>query len=292
LGLAAIWNLSTSNGLVTLRAAQPEIAELADVYFFHPLGFLCARLAAALRMSPTQVTVIGALVGVAGGAMLYDERLGFWAFAVLIVHSIIDSADGQLARITGQATELGKVLDGGAGYITHAAIFLAIAAGILHRGGSGLILLWMLLAGIATVAHAQMYEYHRSAYVSVVGEGRVPRQEPTEVAPWLRGFYRGYLFMQRALIGLHAEVETALLRHAAADGVREEDRISYRRHFYGPVRGWNLLGDNTRFYAIGLLACFHRIDLFFAFVLLPMNLAFVGLWLWQRRVDQRFLSSL
>ena len=292
MGLAAISNLSTSNGLVTLRAAQPEIAELADVYFFHPLGFLCARLAAALRISPTQVTLVGALVGVAGGAMLYDERLGLWAFAVLILHSIIDSADGQLARITGQATELGKVLDGGAGYITHAAIFLAIAAGILHRGGSGLILLWMLLAGIATVAHAQMYEYHRTAYVSVVGEGRVPRQEPAKVAPWLRGVYRGYLFMQRWLIGLHVEVETALLRRAAAAGVREEDRISYRRHFYGPVRGWNLLGDNTRFYAIGLLACFHRIDLFFAFVLLPMNLAFVALWLWQRRVEQRFLSAL
>lgn len=277
---------------MTLRVAQSEIAELADVYFFHPLGFLCARLTAALRMSPTQVTVIGALVGVAGGAMLYDERLGLWAFAVIILHSIIDSADGQLARITGQVTELGKVLDGGAGYITHAAIFLAIAAGILGRGGSGLIFLWMLLAGIATVAHAQMYEYHRTAYVSVVGDGRVPRQEPAKVVPWLRGFYRGYLFMQRALIGLHAEAEAALSRRAIAGVVREEDRASYRRQFYWPVRGWNLLGDNTRFYAIGVLACFHRIDLFFTFVLLPMNLAFVALWLWQRRVDQRFLSSL
>jgi phosphatidylglycerophosphate synthase len=285
-------NLSTSNGLVTLRAAQSEIAELADVYFFHPLGFLCARLAAALRMSPTQVTVIGALAGVAGGGMLYDERLGFWAFAVLIFHSIIDSADGQLARITGQVTELGKVLDGGAGYITHAAIFLGIATGILHRGGSGVSLVWMFLAGIATVAHAQMYEYHRTAYISVVGEARVPRQEPAKVAPWLRALYRGYLFMQRSLIGLHVEVEAALSRRVIAGVVREEDRASYRRHFYGPVRGWNLLGDNTRFYAIGVLACFHRIDLFFAFILLPMNLAFLALWLWQRRVDQRFLGAL
>ena len=58
------------------------------------------------------------------------------------------------------------------------------------------------------------------------------------------------------------------------------------------VRGWNFLGDNTRFYAIGLLACFHRIDLYFAFILLPMNLAFIALWLWQRRADQRFLATL
>jgi hypothetical protein len=53
-----------------------------------------------------------------------------------------------------------------------------------------------------------------------------------------------------------------------------------------------LLGDNTRFYAIGVLVCLHQIDLFFAFVLLPMNLALVALWLWQRSADRRFLASL
>jgi phosphatidylglycerophosphate synthase len=284
---------STSNGLVTPQAAKSsEIAELADVYFFHPLGSLGARLAAALRITPTQLTVIGALAGVAGGVLLYDERLGLLAFAVLIVHGIIDSADGQLARLTGQTTELGKVLDGGAGYVTHAAIYFAIAAGMLHRGGSGAVLLWMVLAGIASAAHAQMYEYHRTAYTSVVSNGRVPHQEPAKVAPWLRGLYRGYLLMQRWLTGLHGEVENALSRRAMAGVVTEKDRNSYREHFYVPVRGWNFLGDNTRFYAIGLLAWFHRIDLYFAFILLPMNLAFLALWLWQRRADQRFLASL
>jgi phosphatidylglycerophosphate synthase len=283
---------STSNGLVTPQAAKSEIAELADIYFFHPLGSLCARLAGALRVSPTQLTIVGALVGVTGGALLYDERFGLAAFALLILHGIIDSADGQLARITGQVTELGKVLDGGAGYVTHAAIYLGIAAGVMHRGGSEIILFWMALAGVATVAHAQMYEYHRTAYSSVVGEGHVSRHEPARVAPWLRGLYSGYLLMQRWLTGLHAEVETALSRRSIAGVVRDEDRMKYRDCFYARVRGWNLLGDNTRFYAIGLLACFHRIDLFFAFILLLMNLAFVVLWLWQRRADHRFLASL
>jgi phosphatidylglycerophosphate synthase len=243
-------------------------------------------------MTPTQLTVVGALVGVTGGVLLYDERLGLLAFAVLILHGILDSADGQLARMTGQTTELGKVLDGGAGYVTHAAIYLAIAAGMLYRGGSGLVLLWMALAGIASAAHAQMYEYHRTVYTSVVSKGRVPRQEPAKVASWLRGLYRGYLLMQRWLTGLHGEGENALSRRAIAGVVTDEDRNRYRDHFYAVVRGWNFLGDNTRFYAIGLLACFHRLDLFFAFILLPMNLAFIALWLWQRRADQRFLASL
>ena len=177
---------STSNGLVTPQAAKSEIAELADVYFFHPLGAVCARLAAALRLTPTQLTVIGALVGVTGGVMLYEKRLGLLGFALLILHGIIDSADGQLARLTGRTTELGKVLDGGSGYVTHAAIYLAIGAGMMHRGGSSATVLWMVLAGIATIAHAQMYEYHRTVYSSVVGEGRVPRQEKRRVAMFVK----------------------------------------------------------------------------------------------------------
>ena len=277
---------------MTPRPAKSEITELADLYFFHPLGAVVARMAAALGLTPTQVTVVGALIGVAGGAMLYDERLGLAAFAVLIIHGIIDSADGQLARMKGRMTELGKVLDGGAGYVTHAAIYLAIGAGMLHRGGNSAALLWMVLAGIATVAHAQMYEYHRTTYTSIVAEGRVPHHEPARVAPWLRRPYRGYLLMQRWLTGLHGEVEAALSRRTIAGVVTDDDRLRYREYFYAPVRGWNSLGDNTRFFAIGLLAWFHRIDLYFAFILLPLNLAFVVLWLWQRRADQRFLAGL
>jgi len=58
------------------------------------------------------------------------------------------------------------------------------------------------------------------------------------------------------------------------------------------VRGWNVLGDNTRFYAIGVLAALGRPDWFFMFVLVPMNAAFAALWLWQARADRRFLERL
>jgi hypothetical protein len=47
-----------------------EIEELADVYFFRPLGMVFAKLARAAGLSPTAVTLIGAAIGVAGGALL------------------------------------------------------------------------------------------------------------------------------------------------------------------------------------------------------------------------------
>jgi phosphatidylglycerophosphate synthase len=270
-----------------------EIEELADVYFFRPLGFILARVAAALRLTPTQVTIFGALIGIAGGAILYDQRFGLYAFALLIIHGIIDSADGQLARLTGQATELGRVLDGGAGYLTHAAIYLGIATGVIHRGGSGAIFVWMVLAGVANAVQAQMYEYHRHDYAMIAVRGLVPRSDPGQIAQaWMKSLYARYLATARMLSGLHVEVEALIASRSTAGAVREDDRTRYRKVFYAPMRGWNLLGDNTRFYAIGVLVWLGRIDLFFAFVLLPMNLALIALWLWQRRADRRFLAGL
>jgi hypothetical protein len=73
-----------------------EIEELADVHFFRPLGMIFARAARVLRLTPTTVTLVGAAVGMAGGALLSSERLALGGFALLIFHGILDSSDGQL----------------------------------------------------------------------------------------------------------------------------------------------------------------------------------------------------
>jgi hypothetical protein len=97
--------------------------------------------------------------------------------------------------------------------------------------------------------------------------------------------------MQRRLAGLHPRVEQAAANRARSGSIRDVDRALYRRCFYWPVRGWNVMGDNTRFYAIGVLAWLGRIEWFLLFELVPMNLALLGLWLWQRDADRRFLEA-
>jgi phosphatidylglycerophosphate synthase len=278
-----------------------EIEELADVYFFRPLGMVVARAARALRLTPTFITVFGAIVGVAGGALLYDARLALAGFALIVLHSILDSSDGQLARMTGQVTELGRLLDGVGGYVTHAAIYIAIVAASLARGVGARVWLWAVLAAIASGAHAQMYDYHRSVYARVVTRrtARASRQRARAPAgsfvpgPSIsRGILAAYERVQAGLAGSHRTVEAAIDERSSRGMVRAEDRERYRAVFYWPVRGWNLLGDNTRFYAVGVLAWLQHLDWFFAFILLPMNAAFALLWLWQARADRRFLGGL
>ena len=248
--------------------------------------------AAMLQLTPTQVTIIGMLVGVLAGALLYDPRFGLFAFALLFLHAILDSADGQLARRTGQSSELGRVLDGLAGYVTHMAMFIAIGAGHLQRGGSKSILLWMVLAGVATIVHAQAYDYYRTAYASVINEGRARRSEPAQVAAWLRAPYRAYSTIQRLVVASHEQVGAALNSRAHGGLIAEDERQRYRTFFHPLVRGWNLLGDNMRRYAVGVLVCFGRIDLLFLYIVVVMSLIFVVMRVWQARTDRRFLEQL
>jgi hypothetical protein len=268
-----------------------EIEELADVYFFRPLGALIAYTAKALGLAPAHLTFLAGVAGVTGGVLLYDERFGWLAFGLLILHGIIDSSDGQLARLTGRASELGRVLDGLAGYATYAAIYVALAASVVNRGGSALVFLWVVLAAVSTMVHAQMYDYHRTSYASVVLKGLAPSERRPQPGPaWSRWIMRVYYALQRHSIGRHEEVEVAIAARTHQGAVSDTDRERYGATFYWPVRGWNLLGDNTRFYAIGVLVWVHHLDWFFGFEIIVMNIAFGALWLWQRRADTQFLS--
>jgi hypothetical protein len=277
---------STDAGRLAFKAY--EIEELADVYFFRPLGMIGARAARRLRLTPTAVTAIGTLVGIAGGALLYDPALGLAGFALLIVHGILDSSDGQLARMTGQVSELGRVLDGVGGYLTHASIYSALLWSALASGAPRSVLAFAAAAAVSNIVHAQMYDYHRSTYIAIAITGVPPE---VRVPPRL-AILAWYESMQRALCGPHLAVERRIAARAAAGAVADGDRARYRKSFYAPVRGWNLLGDNTRFYAVGVLAAVHRLDWFFMFVAVPMNAAFALLWLWQARADRRFLERL
>lgn len=269
-----------------------EIEEFTDIFFFRPGGWIIARGACAVGLTPTHLSIARAITGVAGGALLYNQSRWTLAFALLVLSEMIDSSDGQLARMTGRITELGRVFDGVGDYLAHGAIYIAIAAGVIHHGGSSWVLIWMLLAGLSNAIQSQMYDYHRTMYVTVVAEGRAPGNDLAKVPSWIRWLYSGYLMMQRGLTGRHAAVVAALAERSISGRVRDEDRRRYHECFYRPVHGWNILGSNTGLYALGLSIWLERVDLFLIFMLLPMNLALIALWFRQQRADRKFLVGL
>src|SRR5258705_597700 len=94
---------------------------------------IAAQAARAFHLTPSIVTVVAGLVGAAGGTLLYYPRLASIGFGVIIAHSVLDSAAGQLAPMTSQESELGRLLDGIAGFVTHDALSIGLIPSILPK---------------------------------------------------------------------------------------------------------------------------------------------------------------
>jgi phosphatidylglycerophosphate synthase len=265
-----------------------EIEELVDIYFYRRLGIVSAWGAKAVGLSPNAVSILAGVVGGIGGILLAFDGWDWLGVALIVGYGVLDSADGQLARITGQTSEWGRVLDGIAGYVTHVAAYLAILARALQDGGSPWTILLMLAAGVSTIAHAQLYDYHRTSYAAIVVKGR-PAGTMTEL-PAGRGLVGLYERTQRGLAGLHPRVEAAIARRAEKGVVRDEDRQRYRASFLRLVPAWNVFGDNGRRYGFLVFTALGHLHWFFWYVL-ALNVPLLVIWRVQRAADAAFLAA-
>ena len=120
----------------TLKSSDTE--DWLDLHFVRPFCYYWALLFARLDIHPNTVTILSMFIG-AGSAIFFGcasfyyngmEGLMFNIIAVLMLclADIFDCTDGQLARMTGKKSKLGRILDGLAGFtwfipIYHAMIY-------------------------------------------------------------------------------------------------------------------------------------------------------------------------
>ena len=269
-----------------------EIEELVDVYFYRRVGYVVALAARWLRLSPNAVSVIAGFIGALGGALIVSPRLALFGVGLLVLYGVVDSADGQLARMTGRTSELGRLLDGLAGYATHIALYLAIFAIEWRDGANGWMLGAVIVSGLCSAVHAQLYDYHRTAYAAYVIHGRLPVELATIPARGAIGRLAGvYTATQRALLGRHRLVERAIAERAISGRVSDADRQRYRECFYRTTRAWNLCGDNVRRYGVAACVLARHAEWFVPFTLGPMNAVLALAWLYQQAADRRFLAA-
>lgn len=106
-----------------------DTEEWLDVHFTRPVGLAFALLWERLHVHPNAITVLSIFLGLGAGYMFYftDVWHNLAGVGLLMLANFCDSTDGQLARLTGQKTLVGRVLDGFSGDIWFFAIYWAIA---------------------------------------------------------------------------------------------------------------------------------------------------------------------
>lgn len=118
----------------TLKSSETE--DWLDYRVVRPLSYLWALLFARLDIHPNTVTIMSMFIGAgsclffAHGCYYYEGTYGLLmnaiAIALLLWADIFDCTDGQLARMTGKKSQMGRILDGAAGFAWFIPIYLAL----------------------------------------------------------------------------------------------------------------------------------------------------------------------
>ena len=110
----------------SLKSSDTE--ETIDIYFTRPIGLVFALLWNKLGIHPNAITILSSFLGLRAGYMFYfpDITHNIMGVCLLMLANFCDSTDGQMARLTGKKTLLGRVLDGFSGDLWFFSIYLAL----------------------------------------------------------------------------------------------------------------------------------------------------------------------
>ena len=106
-----------------------DTEEFLDLGIYRPYGYKCALFFKKHGIHPNVITIFSIFLGIAAGIcfMAPELRWNILGMFFLLWANLYDSTDGQLARLTGQKTRWGRILDGFAGDVWFFFIYLATA---------------------------------------------------------------------------------------------------------------------------------------------------------------------
>lgn len=148
---------------------HPDVEETIDLWFYRPVGFRVAMLGRRLGWTPNHITVASIFLGIGCGVLCYPQSLwlNLLGIVLLVMADVCDSADGQLARLTQQYSQLGRILDGAAGDFWFVSIYVCLALRLTPDWG-----IWCWVLAIAAGAcHSQqsaMADIYRQVHLLCV----------------------------------------------------------------------------------------------------------------------------
>ncbi|HXG98664.1 MAG TPA: CDP-alcohol phosphatidyltransferase family protein, partial [Gemmatimonadales bacterium] len=215
---------------------------------------------------------------------------------LFVLSDVLDSADGQLARLRGTSTRMGRILDGLADTGRFVSLYGHLGARLYatgHGWGGAVLALAALLSHSYQAAAA---DFIRQAYLYfAVGSGSeldIPEQSPppgdpsvwSRISAWIYGDYvrrQAWLFPRT----------TALARALAGRDVPASLRRSWAERQRWVVQGCALIAQNIRFVLLALTAVPHWPAAYCWIVVGPLNVVLVFLILAHER-EPKFHAQL
>lgn len=290
---------------VLASVKMPEVEETFDLVFSRPLGLIFARLGHKWGMTAMQMSVASMSVGVIGGAMLFfqfDTAVIIVACVLISLAGVLDSSDGQLARMRQESSDYGRLIDGVVDNVVFTACYLGGMFYVqFHTDWSFYIYPFVLLCGVSQSLKSSIYELYKTEYMGLVGGFMDHRmrtaadidatfERPTRFRKFLFILYYDYTRKQEKA-GFRSMERRKLFGDLATDpATQARFRQIYRELQMGPLRFWALIsGNNFHRTLIMATALMARFDLFFLINIGTFALYFAA-GVWQKRRDEQMMA--
>lgn len=289
----------------TLKSADTE--EWIDLLFYRPIGYRWALLFQKLGVSPNAITVASIFLGVAAGILFYynDLLLNVVGMCLLVWANMYDSADGQLARMTGQKSELGRILDGVSGDFWFISIYVSLCLRLTPEWGYWI---WILaaIAGFSHSKQAAMADYYRNIHLFFLKgksgselDNSVQQREIFRSLTWKRNlvqktflwFYTNYTQSQEQLSPAFQRFFKAL-REKYGETSPQEIRTRFRMGSLPLMKYTNILSFNTRVIALFISLLINMPWIYFVFELTVLNILLVYMVCKHECLSKAMLSNL
>ena len=290
---------NTSNQLQATFKSQ-DTEEWLDIHFTRPLGLLWARFFRHFHVHPNVVTILSIILGAAAGVMFYYPDMTHTVIGILLLiwANLYDSADGQLARMTGQKTRWGRILDGFAGDVWFFTIYAAIC---LRLQGQHIpftdinwgIWIWLLAALSGFVFHGkqcQLADYYRNIHLyfikgeqgSELDNFKKLRTELSSLT-WKKDgmwmvflyFYGNYTRSQESMTPAFQKFKTLLAEKYAGGPIPQQLRDDFRAGSLPLMKYANILTFNTRAIVLYVSLLVGMPWIYFIFEIVVMNALFL-----------------
>jgi len=155
-----------------------------DRYFYRPIAFKIALLLKPTSVTPNAVTIFSIFVGVGACLLFYPDQnllINLIGFALLVFANTLDCVDGQLARMTGKGSQIGRILDGMTGDIWFFTFYLVMSLRIIesHESWGFWFFGITVLSALSHLYQAGMVDYYKTLHLHFLKGGKNSEFEDT-----------------------------------------------------------------------------------------------------------------
>jgi len=270
-----------------LTYKSKDTEELLDRLITRPVGYVLALISERIGLTPNMVTALSIISGLIGGHLFFytSVSINFYGIFFLILSDLLDSSDGQLARLTGKTSKIGRIFDGIAGNLVFISIYIHLCLRMLSAGYNNYIILLIIFSALFHSIQASVADYYRNIYLYYVfGNNKSELESSANILAQYKLLNYKNNFLEKIFLKLYHQytVQQEILSKPFRqfhfevylkynDKIPDFIRTAYRMNFKPMIKYYNLLTINSRFIIIFITVLLNMPVLYFLIEIIFLN---------------------